>query len=394
MGRSTHSAPRFECELCPMRRSCRSFKVDVMASSTGTSGNTTFATDRKRVDPDMLQAFIERYAADQAAAAHAATVVIGDQLGLYRALAAGGPQTPDELAAATRCHPRLVREWLGAQVASAYCEHEDGLYWLTAEQAACLADPSSPTFVAGGALVVSSNHKDTERVCDAFLGNGGIGWHEHHTHLFEGTRRFFEPVYQANLVANWVPALDDVAVKLSAGARVADIGCGHGVPLILLAEAYPESTFLGYDVHAESIEAARANGAEAGVSDRVTFEVAGADDFGGHDFDLVCVFNSLHEWGDPIRAARHIRESLTPDGTWMFTEPRTDGELVPSVRARTFYSVSTFVCTPSALSQVGGESLGAQAGEDELRRVVTDAGFSRIRRATETSSFMVLEARP
>ena len=362
--------------------------------SIGTNGTPTIAADRAPVDPAALQAFMERYAADQAATAHAATVVIGDQLGLYRALADGGPQTADELAAATGCQPRLVREWLNAQVASAYCEHAEGRYWLTPEQAACLADPASPTYVASGSLVISSNHKDTERVREAFLGDGSIGWHEHHTHLFEGTRRFFEPVYRANLVVNWVPALDGVADKLDAGARVADVGCGHGAPLILLAQAYPESTFAGYDYHAGSIDAARANAAEAGVSDRVTFEVAGADDFGGHDFDLVCVFNALHEWGDPIRAARHIRRALAPDGTWMFTEPLTDDDLVPSVRARTFYSVSTFVCTPSALSQEGGESLGAQAGEDELRRVVEAAGFTRFRRASETPSFMVLEARP
>ncbi|TVR26359.1 MAG: class I SAM-dependent methyltransferase [Ilumatobacter sp.] len=359
-----------------------------------TNRTSVLSRDRVPVDPDALRAFMERFAADQAATVHAATVVIGDQLGLYRALADDGPQTAGQLAAATGCQPRLVGEWLNAQVASAYCEHENGSYWLTPEQAACLADPSSPTYVASGSLVISSSHKDTERVREAFLGNGAISWHEHHTDLFEGTRRFFEPVYRANLVANWVPALEDVADKLETGARVADVGCGHGAPLILLAQAYPGSTFAGYDYHAESIEAARANAAEAGVSDRVTFEVAGADDFGGHDFDLVCVFNALHEWGDPIRAARHIRESLAPDGTWMFTEPLTDDDLVPSVRARTFYSVSTFVCTPSALSQDGGESLGAQAGEGELRRVVTAAGFSRFRRATETPSFMVLEARP
>lgn len=359
--------------------------------STGTSTSTD---GRANVDPDALQAFMARYAADQAATAHAATVVVGERLGLYRALADRGPLTADELAAVTDCQPRLVREWLNAQVASGYCEHDAGHYWLTPEQAACLGDPASLTYVAGGSLVISANHKDTERVCAAFRGDGAIGWHEHHADLFEGTQRFFEPVYRANLVPNWIPALDGVAEKLEAGARVADVGCGHGAPLVLLAEAYPNSTFAGYDYHDGSIDAARANAAAAGVSDRVTFEVAGADDFGGHDFDLVCVFNALHEWGDPVRSARHIRESLAPDGTWMFTEPGTDGELVESVRARTFFSVSTFVCTPSALSQPGGESLGAQAGEDELRRVVSAAGFSRFRRATETPSFMVLEARP
>jgi len=344
------------------------------------------------LDQDRLQAFMERFAADQAATMHAATVVLGDRLGLYRALADGGPQTADELAAATGCQPRLVREWLNAQVASGYCEH-DGRYWLTAEQAACLADPSSPTFAAGGALVVSSVHKDTERVQEAFTTDGGIGWDEHHPDLFAGTQRFFEPVYRANLVSSWIPALEGVEDKLSSGARVADLGCGHGVPLILLARAYPASTFVGFDCHAGSIETARRVAAEAGVSDRVTFEVAGADDFGG-DYDLICVFNALHEWGDPVRAARHIRAALAPDGTWMFTEPRTDDELVESVRARTFYSMSTFVCTPSALAQGADDALGAQAGEARLQDVIQEAGFTRFRRAAETPTFMVLEARP
>ena len=346
------------------------------------------------LDQDEVQAFVERYAADQAATLHTATVLIGDQLGLYRALAEGGPQTEDELAAGTGCQPRLVREWVRAQVASGYCEHDAGRYWLTAEQAACLADPSSPTFVAGGALVASSVHKDTERVRQAFLDDGGIGWDEHHPDLFAGTLRFFEPVYRTNLVSSWIPALDGVQDKLRSGGRVADIGCGYGAALILMAQTYPAATFSGFDYHAGSVEAARRAAAEAGVADRVTFEVAGANDFPDGGYDLVCVFNALHEWGDPVRAARHIREALAVDGTWMFTEPRTDDTLIESVRARTFYSVSTFVCTPSALSQGGDAALGAQAGEAELRRVASDAGFTRFRRAAETPAFMVLEARP
>lgn len=346
------------------------------------------------LNQDRLQAFVERFAADQAATMHAATVVVGDRLDLYRALADGGAQTADQLAATTGCHPRLVREWLNAQVASAYCEHDDGRYWLTQEQAACLADPSSPTFVAGGALVVSSVHKDTERVQRAFTTDGGIGWDEHHPDLFAGTRRFFEPAYRANLVSSWIPALEGVEDKLTAGGRVADIGCGHGVPLILLAKAYPAARFSGFDTHPGSIEAARREAADAGVSDRVTFEVAGAGEFGGAGYDLICVFNALHEWGDPVRAARHIRGALAPDGTWMFTEPRTDDKLIESVRARTFYSVSTFVCTPSALAQGADDALGAQAGAARLRDLVEEAGFTRFRRAAETPAFMVLEARP
>ena len=346
------------------------------------------------LDPDRLQTFMQRFAADQAATMHAATVVIGDQLGLYQALAAAGPSSADQLAETTGCHPRLVREWLDAQVASAYCEHDQGRYWLTPEQAACLADPSSPTFVAGGALVSSSVHKDTERVRQAFPTDGGIGWDEHHPDLFAGTRRFFEPAYRANLASSWIPALDEVEHKLAAGARVADVGCGYGAPLLLLAEAYPASRFVGFDSHAGSIEAARRAAVDAGVADRVRFELAGADEFGGRGYDLICVFNALHEWGDPVRAARHIRQALAPDGTWMFTEPDTDDELTDSVRARTFFSVSSFVCTPSALAQGAQDALGAQAGEARLERLVRDAGFSRFRRATETPAFMVLEARP
>lgn len=347
------------------------------------------------LDTDRLQAFVERFAADQAATMHAATVVVGDRLGLYRALADGGPQTAAELADASGCHPRLVREWLAAQAVSGYCEHDPASdrFWLTTEQAACLADQGSPTFLAGGALAASSTHKDTERVTRAFTGDGGIGWDEHHTDLFAGTERFFGPVYRGNLVDRWIPALDGVADRLAAGGRVADVGCGRGTALILLAEAFPAATFAGFDYHAGSIDAARRAAAEAGVSDRVTFEVAGADGFAGEDYDLICVFNALHEWGDPVRAARRIRAALAPGGTWMFTEPRTDEDLTESVRGRTFFSVSTFVCTPSALSQEGGEALGAQAGEPELRRVVEQAGFTRFRRATETPSFMVLEAR-
>ncbi len=350
------------------------------------------------IDQTKLEAFLEQWAQDQAATMHAATVVVGDRMGLYRALAGGGPQTPGELAEATGCHPRLVQEWLNAQVASGYSEYDpDGdRYYLAPEQAACLADPSSPTFVVGGALVSSSTHKSTERIEEAFRSGGGVGWGEQHHDLFHGTERFFGAVYRMHLVDRWIPALDGIEEKLRVGARVADVGCGHGAPLILLAESFPASTFVGFDYHEDSVEAARAAAARAGVGDRVRFEVASANDFGGEDYDLICVFNALHEWGDPVGAARHIRSRLAEDGTWMFTEPCTDDALIPSVRARTFFSVSTFVCTPSALSQgaTGDRALGAQAGEATLREVVEEAGFTRFRRATETPSFMVLEARP
>lgn len=350
------------------------------------------------LDQHKLQAFMERFAADQAAAMHAATVVLGDGLGLYRALADGGPQTAAELATRTGCQPRLLREWLNAQTVSGYCEYDppSGCYSLTPEQAACLADTTSPTFVAGGALVVSALHKDTEPLQRAFTEDGGVGWAEHHPDLFTGTERFFGPVYRANLVDNWIAALDGVADKLRSGARVVDVGCGHGAALLLLARAFPASTFYGFDYHSGSIEAARKAVVEAGLSDRVTFEVANAEEFPGEGYDLICVFNALHEWGDPLRAARHIRKALAPDGTWMFTEPRAADHVEDNqnVFGRTFYSVSTFVCTPSALSQGATDALGAQAGEAAIREVVDEAGFTRLRRATETPAFMVLEARP
>jgi SAM-dependent methyltransferase len=361
-------------------------------SATSTEARTTRTTP----DRDRLEAFVERYAADQAATMHAATVVVGDRLGLYRELRELGPCSAAELASATACHPRLVQEWLGAQVASGYCEHDAATdrYHLTAEQAACLADPQAPTHLVGGAIAASSTHRDIDRLVRAFTGDGGISWDDHHPDLHHGTDRFFGPVYRGNLVGRWIPALDGVHEQLVAGAKVADVGCGRGAALILLAEAYPASTFAGFDYHADSITTARRAAAEAGVSDRVTFEVAGADDFPGDGYGLVCVFNALHEWGDPVSAARHIRDALAPDGTWMFTEPRTDDELTESVRARTFFSVSTIVCTPSALSQGGQLALGAQAGEAALRRVAEEAGFTRFRRATETPAFMVLAARP
>ncbi|MCC5860084.1 MAG: methyltransferase domain-containing protein [Ectothiorhodospiraceae bacterium] len=346
------------------------------------------------IDQDKLNAFLSRWTADQAATLHAATVVIGDKLGLYQALAQGGRQTARELAAATGLNRRLVREWLNAQVASGYCQFqpESTAYWLTPEQAACLAEPESPTFVAGGALVSNASHQDTDRVVQAFMDDGGIGWHEHHHHLFEGTQRFFEPIYRRHLVQDWIPALDGMEARLRRGAQVADIGCGQGACLILMARAFPDSRFIGFDYHADSIKAAQRNAEEAQVADRVSFQVAGAQDFEGEDFDLICVFNALHEWGDAVGAASRIREALAPDGLWMFTEPLADPHPQVSVRGRTFFSVSTCVCTPSALSQGGRESLGAQAGEAELRRVTEAAGFTRFRRAAETPMFMVLEA--
>lgn len=349
------------------------------------------------IDPDRLQEFRERFSADQAAAMHFATVLLGDRLGLYGAMAAGGPMTDTEFADRTGCQPRLAREWLGAQVVSGYCEYDPGTerYSLSAEQAACLADPTSTTFLAGAAFMVAGMYKDTAMLERAFAQDGSVEWGEHDPDLFVGVERFFEPVYRGNLVQNWIPALDGVEEKLRAGARVADVGCGHAASLILLAQAFPNSTFWGFDYHAGSIETARKRVAEAGLGERVKVEVAGAEDFPGKDYDLVCVFNALHEWGDPARGAAHIREALAADGTCMLIEPSAPDHLEDNHGAvgRIFYSASTFVCVPSSLSQ-GSMSLGAQAGEAAIRDVVTRAGFGHLRRAAETPAVMVLEARP
>ncbi len=351
------------------------------------------------VDPSAIEAFVHRFAADLAAVAHAATVVIGDKLGLYRALAELGPSTPADLATATRCDERYLREWLCAQAASDYVNYDaaTGRFHLDEAQAACLADESSPTFLAGGMAVVSSMHKDEPAIADAFRSAGGVAWGAHHHDLFIGTERFFRPGYVANLTTAWIPALEGVEAKLAAGARVADIGCGHGVSTILMAETYPASTFVGVDNHAASIETARARAKEAGVDGRVRFEVAAAA-LPGDGYDLVCIFDALHDMGDPTAAARRIRQSLAPDGTFLLVEPNAGDRLEDNLNlvGRIFYSASTLVCTPASRAEGGPAAacLGAQAGEARLAEVCRNAGFTRFRRATETPFNIVLEARP
>ena len=347
-------------------------------------------------DPAKMEAFAERFSADVAATLHAATVVVGDKLGLYAALADGGPQTPAQLAEATGCQPRLIEEWVNAQAASGYCDYDPatGRFLLNPEQAACLADPTSPAFLTGGMTVASAGHKVEERLRAAFTGDGGLGWHEHDTDLFDGTDRFFGARYAGSLVGDWIPALDDVERRLQDGARVADVACGHGASTILLAQAFPASTFCGFDYHGPSIEAARKAAAEAGVSDRVTFEVASADEFPG-DYDLVCMLNAFHEMGDPTRVATRIADALDHDGTWLLVEPRAGDrpEDNHTPVGRTFYSASTLFCVPNALSQDAERALGAQAGEARLQALVQDAGFSHFRRAAETPFMVAWEVR-
>jgi SAM-dependent methyltransferase len=324
--------------------------------------------------------------------------VIGDRLGLYRALAGAGSLTSTELAERTGTTERYVGEWPNAQAASGYVDYDaaTGRYALSPEQAAVLADESGPTFVGGGFQVALGAAAGLERIQEAFLTGAGMGWHEHNHDVFEGCRRFFEPGYRANMVDAWIPALERVHERLEAGGRVADVGCGHGVSAIVIAQDYPAAEVIGFDYHDESIAEARRRAEAAGLSGRVRFEVAAADAFPGVGYDLVASFDCLHDMGDPVAVARRVRETLAEDGTWMIVDPyagdRVEDNLNPVARA--YYAFSTMLCVPNSLSQDGGLALGAQAGEARLREVVTAGGLTRFRRATETPFNLVLEARP
>lgn len=342
-----------------------------------------------------LQDFMGKLVVDMGGAAVMANVIIGEELGLYRAMADGASVTPEELAQKTKCNARLVREWLSAQAASGYVEHEAGSFRLPPEQALALADESSPVYVAGGAVVLASMYFDKDKVVAAMRGNGALSWADHHPCLFSGTERFFRPGYKANLVQSWLPALEDVVPRLEAGAKVADIGCGHGASTVILAQAFPKSRFFGFDFHEASIEQARQRAADAGVDRRVSFAKAKARDFAGDDFDLVCFFDCLHDMGDPVGAAKRAHAALKPGGTVLLVEPFAGDALEDNLNpvGRLFYAASTCICTPNSLSQDVGLGLGAQAGEKRLRHVFMEAGFSRFRRATETPFNLVLEAR-
>jgi SAM-dependent methyltransferase len=349
------------------------------------------------IDQDKLNAFMGKMVGDMSTAMSGALVLIGDRLGLYKALAQDGPATADELARRTGTAERYVREWLAAQAASGYVEYDamTRRFAMTPEQAMALADEKSPVYVAGAFDVIASAYIDEPKVTTAFKSGQGVGWHEHHKCLFRGVERFFRSGYSAFLVPNWIPALDGVEAKLRAGGAVADVGCGHGASTILMAKAFPKARFVGFDFHAPSIERARAAAKEAGVAN-ATFEIAKAKDFPGRNYDFIACFDCLHDMGDPKGAAAHIRKALKPDGTFMLVEPYANDDLKDNLNpvGRMYYSASTVICTPNSLSQEVGLGLGAQAGEARLREVVTAAGFSRFRRATETPFNLILEARP
>ncbi len=348
------------------------------------------------IDEAKLDEFMSRFVGDLGATLSAALVVIGDRLGLYRAMADGEPVSADELAQRTGTDARYVREWLSNQAAGGYVTYRDGAFSLTPEQSLALAQEGSPAFVPGAFQLASSLVKDEETISRAFQTGDGVGWHQHHHELFVGTERFFRPGYAANLVSSWIPALDGVEAKLQQGALVADVGCGHGASTILMAEAYPRSEFVGFDYHQASIEHARTSAGEAGLDGRVSFEVTSAKEYPGDGYDLVTMFDCLHDMGDPVGAAAHVLSTLEADGTWLIVEPYAGDRLQDNLNpvGRIFYGASTLVCTPASRDQEVGLALGAQAGEARLREVVTAGGLTRFRRATETPFNIVLEARP
>ncbi len=348
------------------------------------------------IDEAKLNAFMGRFVNDLGAVMHAATIVLGDKLGLYKALAQG-PTNAEQLASRTGTDARYIREWLAAQAASGYVEFDPATqrFSLSEEQSLALAQEGSPAFIPGAFDIAVAQFKAIPHMLERFRSGQGFGWHEHDAALFHGTERFFRPGYAANLVTNWLPSLDGVEEKLRAGGRVADVGCGHGASTIIMAQAYPASTFVGFDYHDASIRYAREAAARAGVGDRVRFETAKASEYPGGDYDLVTVFDCLHDMGDPIGASRHVLQSLKADGTWMIVEPFANDRLEQNLNpvGRVFYSASTFICTPASRAQEVGMCLGAQAGEARLREVVTQGGFTRFRRATETPFNLIFEAR-
>jgi SAM-dependent methyltransferase len=350
------------------------------------------------IDEGKLEAFMGQAVTDMGAIISAPLFVIGEKLGLYKAMAHAGPLSSEEVAERAGVAERPVREWLRNQAAGGYVTYdvESDRYELPDEQALALAEEESPFYILGVYDSIASLYADENKIIDAFRSGKGMGWHEHDPRLFHGTERFFKPGYRLHLVDEWIPALDGMQEKLERGVRVADVGCGHGASTVLMAEAFPESEFVGFDYHEASIQQARERAAEAGIDDRVRFEVAAAQDYPGSGYELVAMFDCLHDMGDPVGAAAHVYETLDPEGSWMIVEPFAGdsvGENLTPV-GRVFYGASTVICTPASLSQDVGLALGAQAGEQRLAEVIKEGGFGEVRRATETPFNLVLEAKP
>ena len=356
------------------------------------------STDLTTIDEAKLQAFVGQAVLDMGAAISGLLLHLGDRLGLYKAMAGAGPITSSTLARRTGTAERYVREWLGNQAAGGYVVYDpaDGTYELPAEQAMVVANEDSPVFLAGAFETIASCYADHDVFVDAFRTGAGVGWRDHDDRLFSGVVRLFRPGYASYLVADWLPALDGVVEKLRAGASVADVGCGLGASTVIMAQAFERSTFAGFDLHEPSIQAARAAAVQAGVNQRTRFDVVAAKELPGEGYDLVCLFDALHDMGDPVGAARRIRQALAPDGTLLLVEPNAGDALEQNLNpvGRTYYGLSTVICTPGSLAQEVGLGLGAQAGERRLAGVLREAGFSHVRRAAETPFNIILEARP
>jgi len=349
------------------------------------------------IDMKKMEEFLGKFVGDLGATAHAGMVVIGDRLGLYKALAQG-PLSALELAAKTGTDERYVAEWLASQAAGEYITYNPKThkFGMTEEQVLTLAREDGPAFLPGAFELALGSLAAVPRITESFRTGAGMGWNEHDDRVFHGCEKFFRPGYAMNLTSSWIPALDGVKDKLVRGAKIADVGCGKGASSILLAQEYPKSQIFGFDYHDKSIEFARESAKRAGVADRVKFEVASAEKFPGKDYDFVAVFDCLHDMGDPVSAAAHVRKSLHKEGSWMIVEPFANDDLQDNLNpiGRMFYSFSTLLCTPCSRSQEVGLCLGAQAGEKRIKDVVTSAGFSRFRRATQTPFNLVYEARP
>jgi 2-polyprenyl-3-methyl-5-hydroxy-6-metoxy-1,4-benzoquinol methylase len=349
-------------------------------------------------DEARLEAFVGQAVVDMGAAISGLMLHLGDRLGLYKAMAGAGAITSETLAQRTGTSERYVREWLGNQAAGGYVVYEpaDSTYELPAEQAMVVANENSPVFLAGAFETIASCYADHDLFAEAFRTGAGVDWQAHDHRLFSGITRLFRPGYAAYLVDAWLPTLEGVVEKLQRGASVADVGCGLGASTVIMAQAFERSTFVGFDIHEPSIVAARADAADSGVASRATFEVATGGDFPGTGYDLVCLFDALHDMGDPIGVARHIREAMAHDGTLMLVEPHAGDALEQNLNpvGRTYYGLSTVVCTPASLAQEVGLGLGAQAGEARLAGVLHEAGFSAVRRVAETPFNIIVEARP
>jgi SAM-dependent methyltransferase len=353
--------------------------------------------EKSSLNPNALSQLLGQMVNDLGAALNGALVVLGDELGIYTALADIGPATSQRLAEKTNLNERQLREWLSSQAASGYVSYDAASrsFFLTAEQAAVFADEDSPAAMTGAFYAVSALYHDESLVAESFRTGRGLPWGGHHNCMFCGAARFFRPGYQANINQSWIPALDGVQEKLATGTRVADIGCGHGISTLIMAKAFPKSEFYGFDAHPASIEAAKSHALDQQITN-AHFSIAAAKDFPGNDYGFVTVFDALHDMGDPVGAASHVKQALRPDGTFMIVEPLAGDSLVENLNpvGRVYYALSTMVCTPASLSQEVGLALGAQAGERRLRGVLSEGGFSRVRRAAETPFSMILEARP